>query len=188
MALSDQLFKAILAMDVYNRGYGGSLEISSNNLGNATLGQDSSILVDPNNGARRDEPISFFAQSYTWNGKTVISYRGTDNAIVDASTGFGLGAGSSGSPQSLMAAEFYRAINGGSIAGNPNIDLTGHSLGGGLAGFVGTIYGVDFKLFDNMAFEGGATQLLTYDGPSCEFRSNSCPVKRRRKSRPLGRL
>jgi putative lipase involved disintegration of autophagic bodies len=34
-----------------------------------------------------------------------------------------------------------------------NISLTGHSLGGGLAGLVGAVYLQEAVLFDNMPFE-----------------------------------
>lgn len=33
----------------------------------------------------------FFAQAYTWNGKTIISYRGTDFIPTDAITGWPTG-------------------------------------------------------------------------------------------------
>lgn len=77
MTISSDLFAAILAMDSYNRGYNSGLAVSGSNIGNATLGNNSSVLDQtPNEG--RDQAASFFAQSYTWNGQTIISYRGTD--------------------------------------------------------------------------------------------------------------
>lgn len=115
MPISDQLFQSILAIDAYNRGYNPSIVLNRDAHGTSTLGLDSSVLVDSSTN-RHDESISFFAQAYTWNGKTVISHRGTDDPIVHANTGLGLGAGSSGSPQSLMAVEFYRTLNDGSFA------------------------------------------------------------------------
>lgn len=81
MALSETLFTAILAMDAYNRGYdpgmgqaGVGLGGLSSRIGNAVVGKSSNI--DPRSA---EVAASFYAQSYTWNGKTIISYRGTDN-------------------------------------------------------------------------------------------------------------
>jgi hypothetical protein len=45
--MSDDLFQAILAMDAYNRGYGAGLNVSGNQIGNATVGADSSVLLSP---------------------------------------------------------------------------------------------------------------------------------------------
>ncbi|MEQ1648014.1 MAG: hypothetical protein ABL901_16935 [Hyphomicrobiaceae bacterium] len=82
MALSNDVFLAILAMDAYNRGYGAGLGDSTNGLGgvgsqigNATVSAQSDITE---NSAQRN--ASFYAQSYTLDGKTIIAYRGTDNA------------------------------------------------------------------------------------------------------------
>jgi hypothetical protein len=76
MAVSNELMLAILAMDAYNRGYGAGigpkgigLGLAGSQLGNATVSK-----ID---GEATAQAASFFAQSYTYNGKTVISYRGT---------------------------------------------------------------------------------------------------------------
>lgn len=79
MAISNDLFLAILAMDAYNRGYGAGMGdpntgLPGTQIGNATIRFD----IDLPAGA---QPASFYAQSYTWNGQTVISYRGTDQAL-----------------------------------------------------------------------------------------------------------
>jgi hypothetical protein len=145
-------------MDAYNRTnsdvgtYG--LKLTGTGIGDATV---STSLGDNTTG--------FFAQSYTLaGGKTIISYRGTDqiwtqNGIGgDLINGWFVGAGVYDTPQARLAAQFYQDING-STAGNNNITLTGHSLGGGLAGLVGDIYGVKAVMFDNMPFELAATHL-----------------------------
>lgn len=78
MAISNDLFMAILAMDTYNRGYNpaisGLSDAAGTQIGNATL-QSTSATKLPQGVA---EDASFYAQSYTWNGQTVIAYRGTD--------------------------------------------------------------------------------------------------------------
>lgn len=38
MAISNGLFLAILAMDAYNRGYNAGLNVSGNQIGNASIG------------------------------------------------------------------------------------------------------------------------------------------------------
>lgn len=67
---SDPLFAAILAMDSYNRGSDAGLFVSGNGVGTATL-----KTVDLPAGSAN---AGFFAQAYTWNNETIISYRGTD--------------------------------------------------------------------------------------------------------------
>lgn len=82
MAMSTDLFLAILSLDSYNRGYDPGLAVNGSQLGNASLSIDSSVLRDAN-GQRFDQPVSFFAQAYSWNDQTVISYRGTDSLVWD---------------------------------------------------------------------------------------------------------
>ena len=99
MSISTDVFMSILAMDSYNRRYGEGIQISGTAVGTASIGAASSTLPNsPELGA------SFFAQSYTWNGKTVISYRGTDDPGPDALYGWGLGLGFPEVAQADMAA------------------------------------------------------------------------------------
>jgi hypothetical protein len=97
MSISPELFSAILAMDAYNRGYKVGIQpdgkgkyqgLTGTMIGNYTIGNNSSILVDEVTEKRLDIPASFFAQSYTLRNKdtkaiekTIISYRGTDSKI-----------------------------------------------------------------------------------------------------------
>jgi hypothetical protein len=80
MAISDDLFLAILAMDAYNRGYNAGLKVTGAEIGNALIGLEK--------GDAEAQAASFFAQAYTWNGegngRTVISYRGTDDGAAPA--------------------------------------------------------------------------------------------------------
>jgi hypothetical protein len=97
------LFLAILSMDAYNRGYNAALGnpqtgLSGNQLGNATL-LNITLPVG-------FESASFFAQAYTWNGQTVISYRGTDQPSTDILKGFWTGGGDILDAQAEMAADF----------------------------------------------------------------------------------
>jgi hypothetical protein len=86
--MTPELFKAILAMDSYNRGPGAGINLteagaSDTQIGNATLGLNSD---DPSANMQTTAPAAgFFAQAYNWNGTTVISYRGTDNPTFLAS-------------------------------------------------------------------------------------------------------
>ena len=170
MTLSSDLFKAILSMDAYNRGYDASIALTGDSLGNAqiatmvndlgeTVALDSSILDNS------DQGIGFYALSYVYDGDIVIAYRGTDYPEDDTIPpkdifhGWSLGAGNLESEQAQMAVEFYKAILT-SDKSDLNIDpqtfnyaLTGHSLGGGLAGYVSGLYGLDATVFDAMTFK-----------------------------------
>jgi hypothetical protein len=86
MAISDDLFRAILAMDAYNRGYNAGIRsenagpnegLTGTQIGLATLSTRSNTNADS-----PEVAASFFAQAYTRNGKTVISYRGTETASM----------------------------------------------------------------------------------------------------------
>lgn len=158
MAISNELMLAILAMDAYNRDYGAGLVLGGTQIGTATLASNSSVLVDAG-GSRVDQPASFFAQAYTLaDGRTVISYRGTDDPFTDVVNGYGIGAGQPtvAATQGQMAVEFYRSVLEGADPRSANIAFTGHSLGGGLAGYVAALYGRQGVLFDQMPFQSAA--------------------------------
>ncbi len=61
--------------------------------------------------------------------------------------------------QALLAAQFYQSVK----AANPGktITLTGHSLGGALAGFVGSLYGEKAVLFNKFSFELVSNEAFT---------------------------
>ena len=86
MAIKPELFMAVLAMDSYNRNYNEGLNVTGSQIGEAVLSTYSA-----------DESVSFFAQAYQWNGKTVIAYRGTDDPLD--SNGHGIDA-----PPSMVGA------------------------------------------------------------------------------------
>lgn len=169
--LQPEFFKAVLAMDAYNRGYDASINTLSNEIG-AQIG-NAKIKT-----ARKDataQEIGFYALAYDYDGGTVISYRGTDfpsppktvnvaglDLPVDAYHGWSLGGGDTSSEQAQMAVDFYQEVVTGDNSGamiDPrlaNVSLTGHSLGGGLAGYIGLLYGKEADVFDTMTFQLGA--------------------------------
>ena len=99
--MNQDLLLAILAMDSYNRGYNAGISTLSNAAG-TLIG---TAILNTN---LADTTASFYAQAYTLqNGKTVISYRGTDQAfpswqegtLGDVLTGWTVAAGFSGVTQ-----------------------------------------------------------------------------------------
>ncbi len=147
-----------------------SLDTAGIQIGTAT------ILI--NRGQADAQNIGFYALAYTndTNGDgttdgTIITYRGTDNFLGDIPFfydaphgsdvwhGWNTGLGAITSEQTAMAFAFYNEVAkeiNNNVAIDPRlapISLTGHSLGGGLAGLIGGAYGKDGVLFDNMPYE-----------------------------------
>lgn len=159
-----ELFKAILAMDSYNRGYDrGIVELSDaigTKIGNASISYTIEDVAEA-------KAQGFYAIAYkTLSDETVISYRGTDANFVnpwgdtgsDLLHGYATGGGDQNNQQAKLAIAFYEAVAGDGIdPSTANISLAGHSLGGGLAGYVGSLYGKSGTLFDNMAFENASS-------------------------------
>ncbi len=75
--MSNDLFKAILAMDAYNRSYNQGIEgIDGDFLGSAEIISDSAIFGDvpnTNPGIRKDANIGFYAIAYEYQGEVIIS-------------------------------------------------------------------------------------------------------------------
>jgi hypothetical protein len=145
MTISNDLMLAILAMDSYNRGYGAGIDLGANSdtagtrIGTAT--------VTKNKGDEAAQSAGFYAIAYDWNGQKVIAYRGTDNPTLRADPIIGASdivsgwVAAAGEPTSQvgLALDFYQAVSGHSVFDTPlpsNVILTGHSLGGGLAGLI----------------------------------------------------
>jgi hypothetical protein len=166
MAISEGLFLAILSMDAYNRGYGYGLKVSSQALGDATV-SDIEATADEQN-------VGFAAVSYTVSDpnmrgvSTVISYRGTDNPNLlsspvsggsDIMNGWAAGGGFI-TAQTNDAIAFYQQVTSETATGaniysggpQPGVIVTGHSLGGGLAGLVSALSGTAGVGFDYMPF------------------------------------
>jgi hypothetical protein len=102
MSINCAVFKSILAMDSYNRGYNPGIQLSGSMIGNAQIRNDPLPVGY--------ESASFFAQAYTWNGETVISYRGTDKGSffdpgADPQNGYDLAFGGIWDSQTRLAAQ-----------------------------------------------------------------------------------
>lgn len=162
MSVSNNLYYAILAMDAYNRINRGddpqALAVLGTAIGNATLRTDD--LQNLPNGYQN---AGFFATAYDLNGEVVISFRGTDPTLVDLEAlndvfGGWIGAfGVSFAPQLTMAEEFLRNFSSPDVFQSAsNVVLTGHSLGGGLAGYLSSLGGARAFTFDAMPFEEAA--------------------------------
>ena len=126
------------------------------------------------------QDAGFYAIAYevpagAWEGLTedtiVISYRGTDGFLTDFGTGYGIGNGNYEAEQAKLAAEFYAAVAAsefGVSADELTLDqlreadivLTGHSMGGGIAGFVAGLYGKEAAVYDSMAFEDAVSRAV----------------------------
>jgi Enoyl-(Acyl carrier protein) reductase len=163
MSISKELFLSILAMDSYNRGYGAGiagLGGGGSGVGTAIVGGDEFL---PNGAAA----AGFYAAVYNTQYGTVISYRGTDNVlglgagVGDLWNGWITGTGTLvNSEQAALAVEFYNSVTGGNVESGVSggAILTGHSLGGGLAGFVASLTHDQAYVFDNMPYILAATK------------------------------
>ncbi len=151
--MNTDLFRAVLALDSYNRGYGDGLGLKfvakETEIGNARIYTDSTIEF----GQGKDSSIGFYGIAYEMldgsgrgTGEKIISYRGTDRIFSwpwsdsgsdmwNAYTGAIGGLPSiDNSDQSGMAISFYKSVIGNENPYWGNVSFTGHSLGGGLAG------------------------------------------------------
>jgi hypothetical protein len=158
MTMNRDLFLAILSMDSYNRGYGQGVKdlnvvIGQTKIGNATI--SSQVDIDEGSAAIA---AGFYALAYDMtgvsgfaDGERVIAYRGTDSPLSDIWNGYGPAFGAPDGLQALLTLEFYRAVAGANAAKGKTL-VTGHSLGGGLAGLVGSIFGETSVLFDPMPY------------------------------------
>ena len=154
MSISKEMFLAILALDAYNRDYAAVISLTGTQLGNATVNYGAGIAgVDQYKVWQKN---SYYALSYTLTGsmggysagQKVIAYRGTDTPAGDFVTGWLAGAGWSGASQLGLAASTFEAVTGQSVSDAASLKpvVTGHSLGGGLAGYVSVLSGAAAKL------------------------------------------
>ncbi|HKK86062.1 MAG TPA: Mbeg1-like protein, partial [Roseovarius sp.] len=163
MTISKDLLLSILAMDAYNQGYDRGIEHDKTNIGPASVKETSTeLLGSDENFDSFDQLSDFFALTYEIDTSKVdglgtgevIAFRGTDSG-QDMLNGWTGGAGAIfGWSQLPMALEYYTRATGLDQFSGPasNVMLTGHSLGGGLAGFVSSVTGTAGMGLDHMPF------------------------------------
>ncbi|MCP4071883.1 MAG: hypothetical protein GY742_09125 [Hyphomicrobiales bacterium] len=110
MSVSNELMYAILAMDAYNQGYETGIEHDESTIGTATIAPRKEHTSDIEYQDWKD--VDFYAAAYSYNGRTVISYRGTDDPLPDVNYGYSLGMGLPGGAQDTMALQFYKQVAG----------------------------------------------------------------------------
>jgi hypothetical protein len=187
--MNQDLLQAILAMDAYNRTGADdtprNLVVDGTRIGNVNV-------LSGANGVSEDRSSGFFAQVYqdVFTQQKTISYRGTDftpasELIKDGVNGWTVGAGIYTATQAQEAAQFFQRVvaNGNpnqTLADlyNANVLLTGHSLGGGLAGFVASIYKSqsNTRIFDSMAFAAAAAGALAGAQPVMLYSPDGTPL------------
>ena len=152
---------ALYALDAYRRG-----QVINSRFNNATI----IGLMDDR--ATRD---GFYAIAYeTDDGRIILSYRGTNPSLSDVVYGWPLALGDWQVSQARSAMEFYHHIRRENPE-NAVISVTGHSLGGGLGGFVAGLTGLSAYIFDPMPYklavrnayqsiQENSSQALTYFG------------------------
>lgn len=156
MTISIELNYAILALDSYNRGYGSSVEIDGATIGGMTFLPRESLGVDAQI-YKTWQDAGFYAAAYQDTvGNIVISYRGTDGIAAGDYAAWG-GGGGFQTLQAELAAQFYYQVQ--QAHPEATITLTGHSLGGGLAGLVAEVTGSTAYIFDNMPYQLSAQSL-----------------------------
>jgi serralysin len=136
------LVHAILAMDVYDRGVNPGLVVDFTTIGDYQIITGSVAASG-----------SFQAATYQRLGDPttrIVAYRGTDE-LGDVLSWLG-GTGIAGWPTQFPQAEAYFAAWGTTA----HVSVTGHSLGGGLAGNVAALAGRAAYAFDAMPFEFAA--------------------------------
>jgi hypothetical protein len=172
------LFDAILSMDSYNRGYNAGIDLKQV-LGLLVPSDDPDILIGDVKVLEADCAASaqhdgFYAIAYQYsNGPVTIAYRGTDQFVSgldvyggetiggDIPNAYGIGAGTidAFASQGVDALNFYQAaVSALNVPANQlaPVTLTGHSLGGGLAGYVAAITNQSANIFESMAYQQAA--------------------------------
>jgi len=135
--------------------WGGDLESAAIRSFNAlSIHVPRTDFVDEANAA------GFGAIVYQRGSEIVIAFRGTDDFLDDPATGWGTGAGAATSTQALLAVEFYQTVIN-SIGVGADVTITGHSMGGGLAGYVAGLYGRNAIIFDNMDYDTAVLALYS---------------------------
>ena len=173
--MNKDLFLAILSLDSYNRGYAKGVVVSGAKTG-VDLAEPGRRLGNAEITAQAISPAAiaagFYALAYDLTSAgidgltgTVIAYRGSDyedtggagsNIFTggnDVWKGWSAARGFPGGSQPTLALEFYKAVTRRDPYNTPGTStITGHSLGGELAGYVSALSGNSAVLFDNLPF------------------------------------
>ncbi len=181
--MDQDLFVAILALDSYNRGYDSNLSNSPSDSIGTQIGNATVISHSSDSASSSAVQAGFYAVAYNWNGTTVISYRGTNEQQVinpitgqptgsyipvanDLLNGWSLFDGIGTNSQAALAAQFYASIfpATGGVTVYPQAILTGHSLGGGLAGYIAAATNpASGKIFDPIPYGVAAWETALSD-------------------------
>lgn len=169
MAISNELLCAILSMDAYHRYDipGGGYWVSQINGASSGGGPGGSFaFLDEFITSKSNEANGFAASAYREGDTIFIAYAGTDDGDgppLDIINGWTVGGGLANAPQALEAVQFLEDVvrlkTGDAtwtisqpIPAGLNIVFTGHSLGGGLAGYMASLTGSTAYVFDHMPF------------------------------------
>jgi hypothetical protein len=122
---------SLFATDVYMRP-----DNTSPGEFNLPLGATEFLSVD-----RSLDGIDFQAYAYLVGSEVVLAIRGADQLLTDLNQAAGLNTLSLvfSSPQIEAAFEFYNEVAAAAALQGYSVTLTGHSLGGGLAGLIASI-------------------------------------------------
>jgi hypothetical protein len=185
--MNRNVFLSILAMDAYQRGYAVGIDnVGGNKIGTATIGSASSIAEDSIEVAAgfyaqsytwgSETVLSYrgtdfdVANDFVRSDGTLARIEKAFNSefFKDLTRGWGtfLAAGLGTPAQFSLARQFYLANVGRDTSGefdrgvvHNNITVTGHSLGGALAGYVDAHTAVNSWLVDPIPY--GATAWVT---------------------------
>ncbi|PCH94099.1 MAG: hypothetical protein COB84_08130 [Rhodobacteraceae bacterium] len=142
------LLLALLSLDAYHQGYERGIEHDKLQIGAAKRTGISEIRTDS-----AEYQDGFFAVSYDTEYGEVLSIRGTDfftgEKARDILKGWVIGAGVV-NDNVLHAANFLEQVQTDNEQGS--VILTGHSLGGGLAGLMSYLFGNEAIIFDPMPY------------------------------------
>ena len=162
--MDSTLLRAILSMDAYNRGYNAGIKFGTL-AGDVSIDapgtQIGNAVIYDSRGDTTAQASNFYAVAYNYDSdgdgtgdEIIISYRGTDDPLGtitesffggDIWDGWTAGAGNQDAQQAELAVRFYQDVVDQVLPSpftdytNNGIVLTGHSLGGGLAGYIGGI-------------------------------------------------
>lgn len=152
-----------LAMDAYNRGYADAEDPATRQWMQYEGGSDPLVWTSASlsddlfgiSGKNDDVASGFFAAAYEVDGQIVLSFRGTDDLEgqnLDQTYGWSLSTGTL-ERQAMLAVVAYEAV--AALHPDKTITVTGHSLGGALAGFVSGIFDVAGQVFDTASWDNG---------------------------------